>query len=421
MKKIIILLTIFFTSITYSQKIKLTDWTTDLNFLKTELPKKHKNLFFKISKQEFDSEIDNIINQLEKDTDAETSIKLTQLIAKIGDSHTNVSIRHIVKKHKNIPIRFRWFKDGLYISGTSKSNYEILDKKLISINEYSVETIIDSLKTLFVTENIGLIRNNTKKLLSSNVLLKYFHFSKPNDSVYNLKLSDIKGNISEYQLKEVINNRKNNISMKINAEKPFYMHGKFKNFKEKYFKNEKIYFIQYNRCISKESVLKYGNKESAYNYPSFDEFEQKVLNILKTKEIEKLIFDMRFNAGGSSYLAENLIKKIAENKEINKKGNLFVVIGNKTFSAATWNTIDFKDNTNAIIVGEKTSGKANHYGYTSNFTLPYSRIKITFSTEYYKLVKDDLNTIIPDVIIEREYEHYKNGIDPIFEWVKEYE
>ena len=50
MNKIIILIVTFFSINIYSQEIETENWITDLNFLKTELPKKHKNLFFKISK-----------------------------------------------------------------------------------------------------------------------------------------------------------------------------------------------------------------------------------------------------------------------------------------------------------------------------------------------------------------------------------
>ena len=183
-------------------------------------------MFSKISKNEFESGIDKIIKQLDKDTDIETSIKLYQLIAKIGDSHTSLGTSHITSKRLILPLDFMWFKEGLFISGTTKDNYEILDKKLLSINGFKINTIIDSLKTLIVTENKALINTNSSRLLESNVLLKYFGFSKPNDSVYDLELSDSNGTISQYKLKEVENDisyRRNVTPMKVNAEKPFYL------------------------------------------------------------------------------------------------------------------------------------------------------------------------------------------------------
>jgi hypothetical protein len=106
MKKITILILTVFSINIYSQEIETENWITDLNFLKTELPKKHKNLFFKITKNEFENGIEKIIKQLDKDTDIETSMKLHQLIAKIGDSHTSLSTSHITQKRKVFPVDF---------------------------------------------------------------------------------------------------------------------------------------------------------------------------------------------------------------------------------------------------------------------------------------------------------------------------
>ena len=61
MNKIIILIATIFSINIYSQETETQNWITDLNFLKSELPKKHKNLFFKISKNEFENEIEKII------------------------------------------------------------------------------------------------------------------------------------------------------------------------------------------------------------------------------------------------------------------------------------------------------------------------------------------------------------------------
>lgn len=420
MNRIIILLLIGFTLNVHSQEIKTEDWITDIDFLKSELEKKHKNIYFNISESEFEKGLSSIKKNLDLDSDLQTAIKLNQLISKLGDSHTTINISKFVKRNKDLPIGFSWFDDGIYIFQTTKDNYDLLDKKIISINNYKIDRIVDSLKTLITAENKGIVKARVPKILNKSKLLSYFEFSNPSDSIFKIKAQDNNGNVSEHSIKIARYSRRNNVGTKIDGIRPFYIEGKGKIFKEKYYKDDKIYYIQYNKCMSRESVLKYGNKEDANRWPSFKEFENKILETLEKEDVEKLIFDMRFNKGGSSYLAQNLIKKIAENKGINKKDNLFVVIGNKTYSSAIWNTIDFKKWTNATIIGEETSGKPNHYGYVKNFYLPYSNMKVTFSTDYYELWDKDENSIKPDIPVVRTFEHYKNGIDPIMEFVKNY-
>jgi hypothetical protein len=422
MKKLFLISFILIKTSLFSQEIKSEDWITDLNFLKTELPKKHKNLFFKISKQDFETEINKIELNLEKDSDIETSIKISQLIAKIGDSHTSANFGSFLKGRFALPLNLNWYSEGLIITGTNKNNYEILDKKLIAINGFKIDKIIDSLKTLFVSENLGMIKTNTDNLIRSNILLKYFNFSKANENSYLLDLEDLDGKKYTYNLNEVQTDelKKDFIVSKVNTEKPFYFNGSGKSFKEQYFPNDKIYYIQYNKCISRETIEKYGDKDEAYKYPSFKEFEEKILKTINEKEIDKLIFDIRFNKGGSSYLAENLINKIAENKTINKKGKLFLVVGSDTFSSAIFNAIYFQEKTNAITIGEETSGKPNHYGFLGSFVLPYSQIKINYSREYWKISDNNSNTLPIDYKIENSFNDYKNGVDKTYNFVKDF-
>ncbi|WP_405571637.1 hypothetical protein [Winogradskyella sp. Asnod2-B02-A] len=418
MKRTIFLLLILLATNVYSQELETQDWITDIEFLKTELEKKHKNLYFKISKEQFEKELNSIIKELDADSDLQTAIKLKQLISKIGDSHTGINIFRFTKRKKGLPIKMSWFKDGYYIIKTTKNNYDLLDKKIISINNYPIQKVVDSLKTLITADNNAIIKARIPNVLNMSSILSYFDFSKASDSIYQFEVEDYNGYKSKHSISLAINNRRDNIETKIDGVRPYYIDGKGKIFKEKYYAKEQIYYVQYNKCMSKESVLKYGNKNEAYRWPSFQEFENKVLETLEKEPVQKLIFDMRFNKGGSSYLAQNLIKKIAENKNINTKERLFVVIGNSTYSSAIWNTIDFKKWTNATIIGEETSGKPNHYGYVKYFYLPYSNMKITFSTEYYELWDKDDNSIKPDIEVTRTFEDYKNGIDPILEYVK---
>ncbi len=421
MKKYFILFILFilFTTQFFAQQIKTSDWITDLNFLKSELEKKHPDLYFKFSEQDFDSELNKIIKNLESDSDRITSLKVTQLLSNIGDSHTGVSRNNYIKNKVKIPFYFEYFKDGFYIIGTTKNNRRFLDRKITSINNFPMEQIIDSLKTLFVAENKGMINKNVPRLLTNKYILDYFKFSKSED-----KLLDI-GIVNDEKIEEIMqvkledySIKKNRIRTNFESKTPYYIYKQKMWFKARYFESDKIYYVQYNRCMSKETVLKYGNKEEAHKYPSFKEFENEILTKLLTKDIDKIIFDMRFNQGGSSFLAESLIDEIAKNKKLNTKENLFVVVGKKTYSSAIFNTIYFKENTNATIIGEETSGKPNHYGNVKNFYLPYSNLKITFSNNFYKLIETNDNSIIPDQIIEGTFADFKKGIDPVFEWVK---
>ena len=171
-------------------------------------------------------------------------------------------------------------------------------------------------------------------------------------------------------------------------------------------------YIQYNKCFSKEYPYPGYDKE----LPSFKEFEQKIFNLLNSKSIKKLIVDLRFNNGGNSIQGTEFINKLSTHP-INTKGHLYVVIGERTYSSAILNTLDFKKNTNAIIVGEATSGKPNHFGEVKSFILPNSKIKTYYSTKYFKRSTNNTNTITPDIKIVNSFTDFKAGKDNVLNWI----
>lgn len=80
--------------------------------------------------------------------------------------------------------------------------------------------------------------------------------------------------------------------------------------------------------------------------------------------------------------------------------------------------MDFKRLTNAVYVGEETAGKPNHFGEVKNFQLPASKLWVNYSTKYFKVTDEEVNTITPDVRIEMSFSDFIKGIDPVYEWIK---
>lgn len=398
-----------------SQKIQKNNWTTDIEFLKTELPAKHKDFFFKQDKLTFENGLDEIKSQQSELSDFEIAIKLQQLIATFGDSHTGIDWANYIQKTKILPIKAMWFKDGIYIIKTTKKNKGILGKKIKGINGTDVSVIVDKLSALFTKDNEAIIRKNIPELLVKIQLLVYFNIIKDDKIEFEIETEQGK---TENQLVEVEPMEKEN-TLTLNLKSiPNYLQNERKYFWSKYIKESGIYYIQYNKCLSKEVELKYGNPENAENLPSFVEFENEIFSTIENKKINKFIFDMRSNGGGSSSQGTALVEKLSKIENINQKGKLYVIIGRRTFSSAIINTLDFKNNTNAIIVGEETSGKPNHYGDVRSFTLPNSKLKVSYSTKFFKILETDIGTIKPDIEIETSFNDFINGIDPIFDWIE---
>jgi hypothetical protein len=96
---------------------------------------------------------------------------------------------------------------------------------------------------------------------------------------------------------------------------------------------------------------------------------------------------------------------------------LYVITGRRTFSAALWNSVDFKKQTRATIVGEPPGERPNSYSENDEMTLPNSGLVLSYSTRYYQFLDEDVPAFLPDKRIDPEWQSYKEGRDPVMEWI----
>jgi C-terminal processing protease CtpA/Prc len=160
-----------------------------------------------------------------------------------------------------------------------------------------------------------------------------------------------------------------------------------------------ILYIQYSECVD------------APDLPMKD-FARKMAEFIDQLKIEKVIVDLRFNGGGNSEVARPLIDVLKNNKQINQKGNLFVLIGRGTFSSAVINAQQLRTETAATLVGEGTGQKPNHYGEMKTLHLKNSGLPVTYSTKYFKFTEKDEPSMMPDVAVTASSEDFFSGRDP---------
>ncbi len=85
-------------------------WQQDLKYMATELPKRHKNAFHSITRQQFNravAELDKAIPLLQ---DHEIILGFRRIIALIGEGHTNIFGWE--SSFHRYPFRFFHFSDG---------------------------------------------------------------------------------------------------------------------------------------------------------------------------------------------------------------------------------------------------------------------------------------------------------------------
>lgn len=395
-----------------AQQVKEIDWQYEINLLGKELSQKHKDLYFKTDSVTFHSALDKIASEAEGQSLFRVSLLLQQAMARMADDQTRINYHFNIDADAILPIALYWFEDGIYVLKTRKEFNQILGKKLTAINGFPLRTVIDSLATLLVKDNNALLRAEIPRMIVWTQLLENFGFAA-RDSIL-IEVEDQDGTLIHQPFRLPANESE---YVSVQPEQlPLGWQDRKSFFREHYLPDEKIYYIQYNKCWSREAEEKFGTGATALFMPSFKEFEKLVFQNIKKYEIDKIVFDLRLNDGGNALQGTRFIKKLCKTK-FNGQGEFYVLVGRYTSSSAIINSVDFMKRAKVVIIGEETGGRPNHYGEVKRFVLPESRLVVSYPTRYFSLLDTDPPTLKPEIITPLYFDDYLKGRDTAMEAV----
>ena len=131
---------------------------------------------------------------------------------------------------------------------------------------------------------------------------------------------------------------------------------------------------------------------------------------------------MRWNNGDNGRLAYPVLSRLTRAEKINQPGNLFLIVGRYTFSAAPIVASVIESHTNAILVGEPTPTGPNFIGEDNFFNLPYSQLPVSVSDQYHETTwsTDTRTALTPLVLVPFSVEAYKAKRDLALETILAY-
>ena len=141
----------------------------------------------------------------------------------------------------------------------------------------------------------------------------------------------------------------------------------------------------------------------------------RVTKLSRGRQIKRVIVDLRLNGGGDNTTYASLLVAL-QDKAINRKGRLFVLIGRATFSAAANFAADIDRYTKATFIGEPTGGFVKGYGDTVSVLLPKSGINVRIAARYWDFGKgssDRRLAVNPDRKVNVTIADFLAGRDPV--------
>lgn len=379
-------------------------WRDDLRILASELPRRHKNLFFNITKEKFEksvAELDALIPSL---TDSEIKVALMRIVAQVGDSHTHVQWGY--DDFTIFPLKVYRFSDGWYVTEADEQYRRIVGARLLSIGETGAERAGEALRAMIACENESCFKRYVPAYMVVPEILQSARLI-PKTEEGRFVFADRQGRKFTVTLKadkSVEDVKWVDTYTVMGTQPPLYRRNPQSNYWFEYLAESRTLYLNYSRCRNIEGH-------------SFKEMMAEALSIANSQPVERFVIDMRRNAGGDEGIFRPLIKQLSRRRELNRRGKLFVIVGRGTFSSACHNAIELKKRTNAIVVGEPTGQKPNSYGEVKTFKLPNSGLEINYSTWFWKRVEGDPPSFVPDIEVPFPSAAYLAGRDPFMDAV----
>jgi serine/threonine protein kinase len=379
-------------------------WREDLDSFATTLNSGHKDFAKLLSNESFKRELSELKSRADHLSDTEIIIRLMREVAGLGVAHATVDWRSDKFDFHFYPLRLRWFGDALAVTAAAPSLREAIGARVVRIGSENPEKVEAAVTPYIPHENQAWLRYQTPNYMVFDELLSYlkivpskgrveFTFEKSDGKRFSLE-------IPRLPLKAQANMVSAWDALQIPT--PLYRRQPDAPYWRDYLPDTKTLYIQYNKCQN-------------IGQP-FESFAQETLSFADSHSVERVVVDLRFNAGGDSRVVQPLIQGLKKRRALSAPGHLYALIGPVTYSSGMMAAMDFKDDLQAILVGEPTGGKPNGFGEVKRATLPNSNLAIYYPVKYFHPLQDaDPESVVPDFPVSLTLEDFLAGRDPALE------
>lgn len=402
-------------------KLTPEQWREDLRFFAANMPQRHRNLFHSMTREQFDAAVKKLDERIPSLADHEIIVELMRIVALIGDGHTGVRVSQSFTSV--YPLRLYLYKDGLFVQAAAPEYREAVGARVIKIGNADTDQALRAVSELAWRDNEMGIKALAPRFLVVPEILHALRLTSELQRAEFVLEKD--GRQSTLELKptgQMLQLFQQTPAAWLDARSaaktptPLWLKDPHNNFWYEHLTGaaatcpqgcEKgILYVQFNAVQDRPQA---GGKPGE----TVEAFFKRVFDYIEANQINKMVLDMRLNGGGNNYLNLPITLGMIKSR-VNKRGNLFVIIGRETFSAAQNTVNELEKYTNAIFVGEPTAATPNHFGDARNVVLPNSKISIRASTLWWQDMdpRDTRKWTPPQLAAELTSADYKANVDP---------
>ena len=384
--------------------VSKADWRDDLRYFAKELPKRHKNLYHATSRDAFERAVNELDAAIPALADHQIIVRMSQIAATVGDGHTRV---HLPAFFKRYPLNLYWFGPELRVIAAGKEYQSAVGARVVGIGSSSIDDVQARVVTCFPSaenENAWYVMSTSPAyIVRPEILHTLGIVSDLARAPFTFEHDDGRRETLEIEAVSLPPPVRGVVTLGLvpaAKQQPLYRQRPGEPFWFTHLVESQTMYVAFR------------------GYDSLGDHARPLFEAIDRQRPSRVVIDMRLNGGGDFFEGrEHVVEQVKRRPAIDQKGRLFVVIGRQTFSAALANAIDFKKETNAILVGEPIGERPNSYSENDEMTLPHSRLVVSYSTKYYKFLEADVPAFMPDHRIDPSWPDFQAGRDAVMEWI----
>lgn len=387
-------------------------WAHDLGYLTAEIERLHWYMNHGGDPSAMRDAFTALAHRTAELDDGAMAAHVQRLLASLGDGHSvlypapgNVDVGGF------LPLELWWFADGLYVTAaTDPALEQHVGHEVVSIGGVAARELLARIEPYVSRDNpMGLLFMGPTFLRFGNLLRAIGVLEDDASARIVLRASD--GTTETVQVTTghaALGHGGVGQLPRLGGDRdPLWQRHPERNYWLDWNEATGILYVQYAvvRDMSDESVA---------------QFAARVRATIDDQAPRALVFDLRRNSGGNSFLNPPMIAALNYFESTQPQGALFVLSGRRTFSAAQNLLSEIDQLTGALLVGEPSGSRPNFIGESVTVHLPWSGLIASVSSRFHQssVPTDHRLWIGPDVPVRLTSEPYFAGEDPVLRAVE---
>lgn len=392
-----------------AQSVDARRWREDLEVIARELPRRHVAPTTERPLDAFRADVERLRSRLPSMSREAIVVEFARLAASFGDSHTELSLAQERLGFRRFPIGLYFFDNDLHVIAVARAHEELLGTRLVAVGEHPVAEVLDRIRPVIGDDfgNPYEIRHSGPGFVMIPELLIGLGLASPGQPIAYVFETHTGQRLTRSFTAAPFQQAAQSMIVRVvsPANEPLFM------------QQRDLWYVAERIDASDVAFVRVTRSQNQSGRESLAAFAGRVATMVAAPDVRRVVVDLRQNTGGNFHTTEPLVRAVCDAAKRGDIARAYVILGRHTYSAAVVLAAQLKHGCDALFVGEVPRAVPNRQADVERFTLPNSRLEITYSSRLRQPFPElaDATEIPLDLSAPPTWSSYRAGRDPALE------